>query len=429
MKIKLISTASRKEGANYLIRSAKSYGWDLEIITGNWNGLGCKENWTADYLKSNPDITHFVFTDAFDTFCTGEFSRLADIIDKNKWWDKMVISAEKGYYPDTGKRHLYPEHNSPFKYVNAGQFFCSSKLFIELLESNPIPKNDINDQLWMTELFLNNPDKCVLDYNCEIFQSVAFSYPSEFKTFPLLIHGNGGTDLTPYKHLAINSYNISQTWEDTEDSHRFFNDVFVGKTNHNPQIKALRDWVEPNIFGFGERAFYSMFASLINEHTKDILEIGVFKGQTLALFRILSPNANIIGITPLDTTGNYWESNYQNDIETIHNQFNLKQPVILRGLSNNPDIIREASKKEYDLIYIDGDHSYNGVKQDLINYSKLVKLGGFLVLDDCATHYNMPDGMFRGHDETTKSVNDNINKEQFKELFSVVHIRVFKKVK
>ena len=427
MKIKLISTASKRIGAEYLIRSAKSYGWDLELITGNWNGLGCKENWTVEYLKANPEITHFVFTDAFDTFCTGEYNKLADIITRNKWWDKMVISAEKGYYPDTGKRHLYPENLSPFKYVNAGQFFCSSKLFLELMESNPIPNNDINDQLWMTELFFNNPDKCVLDYNCEIFQSVAFSHPEEFKAFPLLIHGNGGTDLTPYKHLAINPNNIDGTWENTEDSHRFFNDVFVSKTNYNPKLKALRDWSEPNIHGFGERAFYSMFECICKPTDTDYLEIGVFKGQTLALLKLINPKANITGITPMDTTGGYWDCDYRKDIQKIHDQFKLPYPTILHGLSSNPDIITEASKKEYDLIYIDGDHSYNGVKQDLLNYSHLVKKGGYLVLDDCSCHYHLPDGMFRGHEETTKSVNDNLDKEMFEELFNLVHIRVFKR--
>ena len=43
------------------------------------------------------------------------------------------------------------------------------------------------------------------------------------------------------------------------------------------------------------------------------------------------------------------------------------------------EILKEAA---FDLIYIDGDHAYSQFKRDLINYSKLCKIGGVLCGDD-----------------------------------------------
>ena len=40
-----------------------------------------------------------------------------------------------------------------------------------------------------------------------------------------------------------------------------------------------------------------------------------------------------------------------------------------------------------DLLFIDGDHSYEGVKQDFTNYTKYVKSGGFILIDDYHKKY------------------------------------------
>mgnify|MGYP005990042819 CR=1 FL=1 len=40
------------------------------------------------------------------------------------------------------------------------------------------------------------------------------------------------------------------------------------------------------------------------------------------------------------------------------------------------------NKNDYDLIFIDGDHSYEGTLIDLLGANKLLKKGGILVIDD-----------------------------------------------
>jgi predicted O-methyltransferase YrrM len=45
-----------------------------------------------------------------------------------------------------------------------------------------------------------------------------------------------------------------------------------------------------------------------------------------------------------------------------------------------------------DLLFIDGDHSYEGVKADFANYSSLVRPGGLIVLHDIVPDYSTRHG-------------------------------------
>jgi len=226
---------------------------------------------------------------------------------------------------------------------------------------------------------------------------------------------------------------LISTWKDTPERHQSIHNILCEKTNETPHLKALRDWIEVSIFGFGERSFYWMF-KLICDTLPDnfkFLEIGVFRGQTLALIQTLNPTAKIYGVTPLDSTDGHWESNYAEDIKHLHDTFNLKQPKIIKGLSTDKELIEKFCTGNIyplmDIVYIDGGHAYETVKSDLDNWPKQLKKGGYLVIDDCCHKYQIPHGMFPGIESVSKAV-DEWNQEGFKELFSVVHIRVFKKL-
>lgn len=40
--------------------------------------------------------------------------------------------------------------------------------------------------------------------------------------------------------------------------------------------------------------------------------------------------------------------------------------------------------RKYDVLFIDGDHSYEGVKNDTINYESIVRIGGYIIFHDTA---------------------------------------------
>ena len=446
MKCILITTASDINKTLTLQRSLKKYGWNYHIITHEWQGFGDKILKTYEYLKANPSITHFFYSDSYDSIVTKSMNEAFISI---KDYDCILMSAERGCYPHPDKEKLYPKHESPFHFVNGGGWFCNAEVFKRAVQSNPLTVNTV-DQVWFTNLFLNNPEYVKLDYECNTFQTVAFCPDSDFiigntiyntitNSFPAFIHGNGHTPIDKFLTILkteMNTLNeLESEWQNNPDTHKRIHELLCDKVNAEPKLKALRDYVESNIFGFGERSFYWLFKLIAETQNNNFnfLEIGVFRGQTLALVRTLSPKANIVGITPLDTTNDgvnhHWESDYKADIKKLHDDFKLKQPKIIKGLSTDADVIDKVSKTTWDVIYIDGGHAYEVAKSDIYKYSSFVKVGGYLIIDDCCNRYNLPEGMFRGIDVVSRAVDELLPNDYYKEICSVVHIRVFKKIK
>jgi cephalosporin hydroxylase len=64
-----------------------------------------------------------------------------------------------------------------------------------------------------------------------------------------------------------------------------------------------------------------------------------------------------------------------------------KQRVVsIRGDSHAPETVRRVREKlagkQLDLLFIDGDHSYEGVKADFVNYGPMVRPGGIIAFHD-----------------------------------------------
>lgn len=224
---------------------------------------------------------------------------------------------------------------------------------------------------------------------------------------------------------------IKTNWKDTPENHEMINKSFIDMVNVNHPLRILRDWVESNIWGFGERSFYWMWKLIIDEIPEKFtfMEIGVFRGQILALVEMLAEKSgrkvDLYGVSPLSSEGGYWESNYEEDVHKIFDTFGLIRPNLIKGLSTDKDII-DRCRIPLDILYIDGGHEKEIVKSDLINYTPFIKEGGYLVIDDCCNDLNLPKGYFKGHQQVTEAVNENLPKE-FEFLFSVVHNKVWQK--
>lgn len=176
MNCKLITTASDYSKTAMLRKSLEKFGWDYHIIVHPWRGFGDKILQTYEYLKANPEITHFFYSDSYDTIVLNTMEEaLSKIEDK----DCILMSAEMNCYPHPEKAALYPEHKSPFKFINGGGWFCNATVFKLAVESNPLTVETV-DQVWFTDLFLNHPEYVKLDYNCEVFQTTAFVGDEDF---------------------------------------------------------------------------------------------------------------------------------------------------------------------------------------------------------------------------------------------------------
>lgn len=129
---------------------------------------------------------------------------------------------------------------------------------------------------------------------------------------------------------------------------------------------------------------------LAKHKPKLILEIGTARGGTLFLFtRASSPDAMIISI---DLPGGQFGSGYPEWRKPLYESFAIhKQKThLIRGDSHAPATLNMVNKileeHKLDFLFIDGDHTYEGVKMDFETYSVLVRRGGIIAFHDICPH-------------------------------------------
>src|SRR6202021_3047068 len=69
---------------------------------------------------------------------------------------------------------------------------------------------------------------------------------------------------------------------------------------------------------------------------------------------------------------------------------NRQQLPLIRGDSHTPETLdrveRLLTSDKLDYLFIDGDHTYDGVKRDFEMYSPLVRSGGMIAFHDIVVH-------------------------------------------
>jgi cephalosporin hydroxylase len=238
------------------------------------------------------------------------------------------------------------------------------------------------------------------------------------------------------KNKTMTIQELQTLWKDDKESHKYIAETLAHKTNEIPELKAHRDYVETNSFGFGERPFVFMHKLLVDEMPSEFtfMEIGIYKGAILSLYKMLANMAgktvNRYGVSPMSTAGNFPESDFEKDVDTIHDEFKLEKDfIIIKGLSTDPIMIKAAGYLvPIHILYIDGGHDFETVFSDIKNYSPLIVSGGFLIVDDACNEMDLPDGYFGGIQSVTDAVLAfPLPNEEFKFLFSVGHNKVFLK--
>lgn len=120
-----------------------------------------------------------------------------------------------------------------------------------------------------------------------------------------------------------------------------------------------------------------MYAIVAQLKPKTVLEIGLSSGANLSIWsQLAADDALIVGLDLKKPTG----------LKQQELSIKPKQSIdIVLGDSHNPVIFNDIRKKfpqGIDFLFIDGDHSYAGVKQDFDEYSRLVNQGGIIMMHD-----------------------------------------------
>ena len=190
--------------------------------------------------------------------------------------------------------------------------------------------------------------------------------------------------------------------------------------------------------GFGEDAFHIMWHALCSVgRPTSFLEIGVYRGQVISLVSLVTKSLEldclICGVSPFtsaaDSVSRYLAAvDYQKDVLENFKVFNLRPPKLIQGFSNDAQVVADFSSRQWDLIYIDGNHEYEVAKADFINCSKILSPGGKIVLDDSAlyTSFRPPLYATAGHPGPSRLAKE-IGSFGFQEVLCVGHNRVFQK--
>jgi predicted O-methyltransferase YrrM len=124
---------------------------------------------------------------------------------------------------------------------------------------------------------------------------------------------------------------------------------------------------------------------------KIVMEIGTNYGGTLCILsRLAAHDATIISV---DLPDGEFGGGYKWFHIPIFKFFRYAQQKLhlLRGDSHSSEMsagVRDiiGHNRKIDLLFIDGDHSYEGVKKDFDNYADLVRPGGIVAFHDIAEH-------------------------------------------
>lgn len=173
----IITVCSHPEHTTSLVQSATKRGWNVHLIQVEWKGFGTKLIATYEYLKAHPEVTEFVFCDAYDVIVLGTPDEFA-----NKVGDaKMIVSAERGLWPPILQpfKSKYPLFLHGFNYINSGCYCAKSAYFISLCEKY-MPFYEIDDQYWMNMYWLLDRDAFKVDYYQAIFNSHSHMTEGEY---------------------------------------------------------------------------------------------------------------------------------------------------------------------------------------------------------------------------------------------------------
>ncbi|MFB6186147.1 MAG: class I SAM-dependent methyltransferase [Halobacteriaceae archaeon] len=125
-----------------------------------------------------------------------------------------------------------------------------------------------------------------------------------------------------------------------------------------------------------------------NERPKTILEIGTAKGGSLYIWSRYFDSTN--QIISLDLPGGQFGGGYGQHKTKLFKEFSPSTRMdFVMANSHDSDTFKKVSnivQSEIDFLFIDGDHTYEGVKQDFEMYSELVSEGGIIALHDIAHH-------------------------------------------
>jgi hypothetical protein len=126
-----------------------------------------------------------------------------------------------------------------------------------------------------------------------------------------------------------------------------------------------------------------------------VLEIGIFRGDFLSYLHNNCKTHSIDGVDLF--RGDSCSGNSDGNDVVFYNldksyselmELYKNEPKVRLIKSDSSTFLKTVNDEYYDIIYIDGDHSYNGVKNDLSESFYKIKNGGYIMGHDYEMNMN-----------------------------------------
>lgn len=153
-----------------------------------------------------------------------------------------------------------------------------------------------------------------------------------------------------------------------------------------------------------------LFGLIRQMKARKVIEIGRYKGgSTILIAAAMTGNGRLwsidIGEKEARLQGGKPHRSFDSQLGDLCKRLGLSVDLIV-GDSRTVEI----ATGEVDLVFIDGDHAYEGVKNDFERFGRRVRIGGAVLFDDA-----FDDQIFKVHSEGVKRlVNEVIAAKEFK---------------
>ncbi|MGD0743610.1 MAG: class I SAM-dependent methyltransferase, partial [Verrucomicrobiota bacterium] len=163
----------------------------------------------------------------------------------------------------------------------------------------------------------------------------------------------------------------------------------------NDSIEKLVDFTYSAAFGLIQpgqvRSEILQLAGLVQKHQpRTVVEIGTARGGTLFIWsKLAHPEAVIASI---DLPGGIHGGGYPLWKTFLYRRFagRNQRVCLIRANSQSPGTVQKLKSvigsRKIDFLFIDGDHTYDGVRADFQNYSPLVSPNGMIAFHDVCFH-------------------------------------------
>ena len=145
-----------------------------------------------------------------------------------------------------------------------------------------------------------------------------------------------------------------------------------------------------------DKEFFWLCSIFDDMHVKKYLEIGSREGGSLFVIAgMLEAGAHVVAV---DLPGAQWgrrgSQNYLNEVTKLIRREGLSVDILLgdsHSETTHQRVRGLADEQAFDALFIDGDHSYEGVSRDWEMYSPFVRPGGVVAFHDLIISDEFPD--------------------------------------